>query len=90
MTWKSSFAHPSVDGDLQLLILPWPQAARTQEHDARLAVAQRFGEADLEHPARRQFIDFQVRRESLGAEPPRHLLDGGSVLRVVGQERVEA
>ena len=53
-------ARSLVDGDLELLLLPWPQAVRPEEDHASLAVAQPLGQRRLELPAGSQLPFLQV------------------------------
>src|SRR5512135_1275973 len=81
-------ARSLVDGDLELLLLPWPQAVRPEEHHARLAVVQPLGQRRLELPAGGQLPFLQVQQQTLALKPLGHLVNGRAVLGVVRQERV--
>ena len=83
-------AHSLVDGDLELLLLPWPQAVRPEEHHAGLALVQPLGQRRLELPAGSQLPFLQVQLQPLALEPLGHLVDGWAVLGVVREEGVVA
>ena len=83
-------ACPLVDGDLELLLLPGPQAVGPQEHHAGLAVAQPLGQRRLELAAGSQLRLIQVQLQPLAPEPLGDLMDGLAVQGVVRQERIVA